>query len=196
MAIQDLQILHAIPGRIRVKVGKLKDNPALASELQQKLEGMRLVREATVNPLTASVLVTYDPRLLESLNSCEFGDTSLLDDVHDLLALAALLGIRPEDVDTQPLKEWFRAHTNGAKPAASSTVAGAVATFFGTLNSKVAQASSGWSDLKVLVPLALLLLGVRSLLLTEHVRFPAWYDYFWFAFGTFIALHPPAASKA
>ena len=113
-----------------------------------------------------------------------------------MLGLAELLGIRPEDVDTRPLEEWFRVHTNGAKPAASSTVAGGVAAFFGTLDSKVAQASSGWGDLKVLVPLVLFLLGVRSLLLVEQVRFPAWYDYFWFAFGTFIALHPPAASKA
>src|SRR5262245_60257280 len=190
MADQDFQILHAIPVRIRVKIGKVKDNLALANELQQKLERIRVVREATVNPLTGSVLVTYDPHLLESLNSGECGDTYLLDTVHELLALGALLGIRPEDVDTQSLEGWFRSYSNGSNPATSSTVAGSVAAFFGTLDSKVAQASSGWSDLKTLVPLVLFLLGVRGLLLTEQVRFPAWYDYFWFAFGTFIALHP------
>jgi hypothetical protein len=34
MAVHGLQILHAISGRLRVKVGMLKDNPALADECQ------------------------------------------------------------------------------------------------------------------------------------------------------------------
>jgi hypothetical protein len=113
-----------------------------------------------------------------------------------LLSLAELLALRPEDIDTQTLEAWFLAHINGAKPPTSSSVAGAIATFFGTLDSKVAQASSGWGDLKTLIPLVLCVLGVRSLLLAEQIRFPAWDDYFWFAFGTFIALHPPVASQA
>jgi hypothetical protein len=69
-------------------------------------------------------------------------------------------------------------------------VAGAVETLFSMLNTQIAQASNGWGDLQVLVPLSLFFLGVRSLLLVETLPFPAWYDYFWFAFGTFIALHP------
>jgi Heavy metal associated domain 2 len=195
MAAHDLQILHAIPGRIRVKIARLKDNPSLADELQQQLMRIRVVHQAVVNPITGSVLVTYDPHVLESLNSLELGDTHLLDSMHELLALADLLGIRPQDVDTQALEDWFQAHTNEVKPPASSTVAGTVTTFFGALNAKVAQASSGWSDLKALVPVVLFGLGLRGLWLVEKVPFPAWYDYFWFAFGTFIALHPASTSK-
>jgi hypothetical protein len=195
MAVHGLQVLHAIPGRIRVKIARLKAHPALANELQQQLARIRVVHQAVVNPLTGSVLVTYDPRVLESLNSLELGDPHLLDSLHELLALADLLGIRPQDVDTQALEDWFQAQTHAGKPAATSTVAGTVATFFGTLNAKVAQASSGWSDLKALLPLLLFGLGLRSLWLAEKVPFPAWYDYFWFAFGTFIALHPPSTSN-
>jgi hypothetical protein len=196
MSTQDFQILHAIPGRIRVKIGKVKDNLPLANELKRKLEGMGVVREATVNPLTGSVVVTYDRRLLESLNSGEIEDTYLIDTMHELLALGEQLGIRPDDVDTQPLDEWFRGHLPASNPETSSPGTGAMGTFFGTLNSSVSPASSGGSDLKALLPLALLLLGVRSLLVTEQLRFPAWYDYFWFAFGTFTALYPRSLSKA
>jgi hypothetical protein len=69
MATQDFQIVHAIPGRVRVKVSKVKDNAALAEALQQQLLRLRVVQGAVVNPLTGSVVVTYDPRLLQSLNS-------------------------------------------------------------------------------------------------------------------------------
>ena len=130
MAAQDFQIIHAIPGRIRVRIGKVKDNPSLADELQQKLSAIRVIQQAAVNPLTGSILVTYDPRLLESLNSMEFSDASLLESVHALLTLAEPLGISPEDVDTESLEDWFRAHSNGSKPPSSSTVAGSVAAFF------------------------------------------------------------------
>ena len=195
MAAQDFQIIHVIPGRIRVKIGKVKDNPALADDLQRKLSAIRVIQQAVVNPVTGSVLLTYDPRLLESLNSLEFGDASLLESVHDLLRLATPLGISLGDVDTETLEAWFRAHSNGSTPTSSSTVAGSVTAFFGMLDAKVAQASSGWSDLKALIPLTLFFLGVRSLLVVEKVPLPAWYDYFWFAFGTFIALHPHTSSR-
>ena len=46
---------------------------------------MRGVREATVNPFTNCVLVTYDPHGQESLRSGEFGKVSLCDAVHELL---------------------------------------------------------------------------------------------------------------
>jgi hypothetical protein len=196
MVTHDVQIVHAIPGRIRVKIAKLKDHPALADELQQRLAGIPVVQAAMVNARTGSVLVTYDPHLLESLHTLECGNGHLLESVPELLALADLLGIRPEDVDTQPLEEWFRTHTNSTTSAASSTAAEAIAAFFGTLNTTVARASSGWGDLKALLPLVLFGLGVRGLLLAEQVPFPAWYDYFWFAFGTFMVLHPPTASQA
>jgi len=196
MAAQDFQILHAIPGRIRVKIHRVKDNPAFAHELQRKLANIRVVQQATVNPLTGSVLVTYDPRLLKSLDAFDGGDAPLLESMHELLALGELLGIRPENADTLALEDWFQAHNNDAKSASSSTIAGAVQAFFGTLNTTVSQASGGWGDLQALIPLALFFLGVRSLLLAERLPFPAWYDYFWFAFGTFMVLHPRTAAKA
>jgi hypothetical protein len=195
MATQAFQVLHAIPGRIRVKISKLKDDPALAREFQRKLSHIAVVQEAAVSPITGSVLVTYDPEVLESLNSLDLGGTHLMESLHDLLELAELIGIRPEDVDTQSLEDWYRAHATGANPTSVSTAGGTVSAFFGTLNTKVAQASGGWTDLRVLLPLMLFFLGIRSLLATEKVVFPAWYDYLWFAFGTFIALNPLASGK-
>ena len=195
MAAHGLQILHAIPGRLRLKVGTLKDNPALADECQGRLARLWMVQQAVVNPVTGSVLVIYDPRLLEAVRAgdlSEFGDMDVLQAMQELLALGHMLGISPQDVDRNMFEDWLRIHANGSQPA--TTTVAAVETFFGRLNTQVAQASNGWGDLPALVPLSLFFLGVRSLLLVETVPFPAWYDYFWFAFGTFIALHPRGVS--
>lgn len=45
MATQAFQVLHAIPGRLRVKIPKLKDDPALAHEFQHKLSHIAVVQE-------------------------------------------------------------------------------------------------------------------------------------------------------
>jgi isoamylase len=42
-------------------------------------------------------------------------------------------------------------------------------------------------------PLTLFVLGVRGLLVAKTVPFPAWYDLWWFAFGTFFMLNRPEA---
>jgi hypothetical protein len=44
-------------------------------------------------------------------------------------------------------------------------------------------------NLKLLLPLTLLFLGVRSLFTSKEMCFPAWYDYLWFGFSTFVMLN-------
>src|SRR5207245_172122 len=60
MDAADFRTVHAIPGRIRVKVGALKDNAALARELRERLAAEPGVRRAEANPTTGSLLVLYD----------------------------------------------------------------------------------------------------------------------------------------
>jgi hypothetical protein len=65
----------------------------------------------------------------------------------------------------------------------------------GSLNVGVGKVTGGM-DLKVLLPVALFCLGIRSLVASEKLPFPAWYDFLWFAFGTFLALNPAIAPPA
>ncbi|TMA40804.1 MAG: hypothetical protein E6J83_13420 [Deltaproteobacteria bacterium] len=59
MDTADLRTVHAIPGRIRVKVGALKDNAALARELEERLAAEPGVRRAEANPTTGSLLEAH-----------------------------------------------------------------------------------------------------------------------------------------
>jgi hypothetical protein len=56
-----VELLHAIPGRIRLRVPEIKGNPARAREVEQQVGRLKVVRRIEVSPITGSVLVTYDP---------------------------------------------------------------------------------------------------------------------------------------
>ena len=59
---EEIQVVHAIPGRIRLKVARVRTNPALAQEIQVRLAAVRGISRVEVNPITASVLVIYEAR--------------------------------------------------------------------------------------------------------------------------------------
>jgi hypothetical protein len=53
--MSDVQILHAIPGRIRFKMRQVKEHPAFANQLEQTLARMQMVKWSkivTVQPVT------------------------------------------------------------------------------------------------------------------------------------------------
>ena len=82
------------------------------------------------------------------------------------------------------------AATNGDRPP-GPPMGRRISGLIGSLNAGVGRVTGG-VDLKVLLPVTLFFLGVRSLLVTDKLRYPMWYDLIWFSFGTFLALNPMA----
>ena len=52
--------VHALPGRLRVKVAAIRKAPAVAAQVEQALRKDRGIVEAVANPITGSVLIRYD----------------------------------------------------------------------------------------------------------------------------------------
>jgi hypothetical protein len=67
MGIPGIRVVHAIPGRVRLKIISLRDNPELAREIRARLAGLQGIRRVEANPLTGSLLVLYDPEEITSL---------------------------------------------------------------------------------------------------------------------------------
>jgi Heavy metal associated domain 2 len=167
-----IRVVHAIPGRVRVKIAGLKENADLVREVQGRLSAVQGIQRVEVNPITGSVLILYDRTAFESLES--------------LLALAAHLSPLLPDLDFSGLEDWLASeNTNGNAPP----VAERLGSFFGGLNVKVSETTGG-VDLKFLLPLTLFLLGVRAITVAGKGVFPTWYDLLWFAFGSFFMLNP------
>ena len=179
MAIAGIKVAHALPGRIRVKISRLKGDPAFGRELQERLSDVRGIQRVEVHPVTGSVLVLYAAEELDSLEA--------------LMSLAGSLAPLFPELNMSELQAWldsfghnstFGDHSNG-----QPSVAARLSTFFGALNQEVGK-STGGLDLRLLLPLILFFFGIRGLLVAEKVTIPAWYDLLWFAFGTFFMLNP------
>jgi len=171
---KDIRVVHAIPGRIRLKAARVRKNLALAGEIQTRLAAVHGITHVEVNPHTGSVLVLYEAR-----------DEVLPDSFRALVEPLATLF---PDFDFKDLAERQQLSTNGASSAPSLT--GGIASFFGTLNTRVGKVTGGSADLRILVPLTLFAFGVRGLVGSEQRLFPSWYDFFWFSLGTFFMLNP------
>jgi len=174
MKAEDIRVVHAIPGRIRLKVAQVRANPVLAGEIQTRLSSVHGITAVEANPVTGSVLLLYEARGLASPGA-----------LHGLVE--HLTPLFP-DVDVNNLESWLTQPANGT--TSDSSLTGGVSAFFGALNTRVNSLTSGGADLRILLPLTLFLLGVRGIVASERLVFPTWYDLLWFSLGTFFMLNP------
>jgi hypothetical protein len=77
----------------------------------------------------------------------------------------------------------------GANGLASTSPAEAVAAFSRRLNERLEAATGGAVDLKFLLPASLFAGGLLRLVASRKVPSPTWYDFLWFAFGTYFTLN-------
>ncbi len=61
-----MYMAHEIPGRLRVKLEKLRNNPYRLNEIKEMLTRTG-VHEININALTGSVVIVYDPLSVTSL---------------------------------------------------------------------------------------------------------------------------------
>jgi copper chaperone CopZ len=166
-----IELRHAIPGRVRLRFPGIKGEPTLAREIERQLAGLTVVRRVEVSPVTGSVLVVYDPA--DSAAIAELG--RMIIPGLDLDGLSAPEGVGP------------------AAGAETSSPAAAVADFARQLNAKV-EAATGGADLRFLVPASLFVGGLVRLIVSKKLTSPAWYDFLWFAFGTYCTLNQGPAT--
>lgn len=165
--MDSVRVVHAIPGRVRLKVAGIKDNPGLAAALEERLLGAEGIHRVEVNPVTGSILLHYDARERDEVGQ-------------NLQPFFPGL-----DLESYPSPASV---TNGDS-APSQAMGQRVSGLLGSLNGGVGRATGG-IDLKFLLPATLFVLGLRSLLVSDKLGVPTWYDFIWFSFGTFLALNP------
>src|SRR5215510_729948 len=125
--VGDIRVVHAIPGRIRLKVAQVRKNPALAREIQTRLATVHGISQVEVNPLTGSVLILYEAQDAASPDS--------------LRALAEPLAALFPGFDLKDFASEQPSPTNPVR--APPSLAGSITSIFGTLNSEVNQVTGG-----------------------------------------------------
>jgi hypothetical protein len=168
---EGIKVVHALPGRVRVKVAQIKGNPELARQAREKLAGVPGIREVEANPLTGSVLVLFDLATMaaEAIEPLGAVLAEFLPEVEALSLISGLAAL-------------------AAAPDAGAHPGGKLTGGLAALNAQVGRITGGL-DLKLLAPLALLFLGARGLLAAKKTTFPTWYDYLWFGFSSLVMLN-------
>ncbi|MDR3301150.1 MAG: ATPase P [Spirochaetaceae bacterium] len=64
------------PGRIRLRFAELK-NPVIAAEVLSRIKAIAGISNTELNPLTGSLLVEYDTKILPTEKLIELGKTEL-----------------------------------------------------------------------------------------------------------------------
>jgi hypothetical protein len=176
MGIDGLSVVHAIPGRIRVKIPKLKSDEELARAIPEWLVGVFGIQRVEASALTGSVLVLYDPEQLTPQ------------------ALGGMLPALLPGVDLRGI-DLAQALSGPAVSPPGVAVKDAVSGFFGAVNAGVAEVTQGL-DLNILFPLVLFTFGIRSLLVSEQLTPVPWYNLLWFSFTGYLALNRPKGTPA
>lgn len=167
--LKGVTVVHALPGRVRLKIPRVKENPELARQAQEKLSQVPGIKEVEANPATGSLLILYDLAMLASVE-----------------ALGPLGGIFADFFPEVSLEELMTGLQELKGVGAAAHTPGSLMGVFNTAGNPVPLPTL---NLNILLPLTLLFLGVRGLTMSKETAFPAWYDYLWFAFSTFVMLN-------
>jgi copper chaperone CopZ len=61
----DSAYLHALAGRLRIKVAAVKGSSQKAKEIERQFQAYEGITQVTANPVTGSVLILYDSRQIK-----------------------------------------------------------------------------------------------------------------------------------
>jgi hypothetical protein len=131
---ETLEVVHRIPGRLRVRVPAAAD----ATRLSETVTALPGVTSAAWSPLTRGLLVLYDPERAS-----------------EATIVAAIADHAQVEVGSPE-----QASANGDRP----TLAATVVSLFSAADTRVAAATGGALTLGVLVPAVLTLWAARELL--------------------------------
>jgi len=186
---EGMKVVHAIPGRVRFKVPKIKQNPAFEAEIRDRLSTSTAIQRIEINPVTGSILLLYNPEeitLPGPLFSLWKSFSSLFPETNfEELKYCLISPISPS---ISPSSASLSSSPSTSANLTDSATVRRISELSRTVNERLKKAGS--PDLKVLLPMALLTLGIRGLMVAEKVPFPAWYDFLWFSFSTFFILNP------
>jgi len=86
--------LHEVPGRLRIQIPALKRSPLRAQEVQDLLEDLSGIKSTSVNTVTGSIVIHYDPDIVHSrtiltlLSREEYIDVTRADPSHQYVETA------------------------------------------------------------------------------------------------------------
>lgn len=164
-----VQLVHAVPGRSRLRLGS-GDSQA-GRDLGAALAGEGGVREVRVRELTGSMLCLHDEALRPQriLDAARGHGWTVLD--------AGVPLPQPE------------------RPLGTSSIARELARLFRELNAEVLRQTDGAADVGMLLTLGFFGAGAVDVVRTGCIPAPPWFNLAWWGFRTFMTLEREAIAE-
>ncbi|MGE5619932.1 MAG: HMA2 domain-containing protein [Sphingomonadaceae bacterium] len=155
-------IVHSIPGRIRVRLDKSSRSPDFMRTLVETLSAVEGVNRVEANPATGSVLLLYDPQVMDP------------EQLYLAARSAHLSVVLPG------------AGRPTAQPDEITPIASGINSAIGRLDRAIFNFTSGNLDTKTLVPFGLAAAAIRQIVTSRgNVATAPWYVLLWYSFSLF-----------
>jgi hypothetical protein len=170
-------IAHYTKGRLRVRVPSAKGNPKALEKIKHSFSKLTGVHEVTVNEVTGSVTVNYDPKRHADFHEHLTGEG----EHHAVVAVPPPPKLTEVDEIEEMLEkeaEYLASHSHSAK---------AVVEFVRQCDIGLKRVTGNQIDLKVLTPMALAVYAFLEL--GFEAATPVWLTLGVFSFNHFVELH-------
>jgi hypothetical protein len=164
-----IQLVHELPGRLRLRLPWLRQAPEQARDLADALARLDVSMDLDLRPWTGSLLCRYDPERLdpERILTAVRRETGV--------AIVRRPGEHAPELD---------AGMRRAAGARASRFSSAMRESFRGINRSVMRQTEGHLDLGALVALGFLALGAAEIASTRRLPVPPWFNLAWWSFRT------------
>ncbi|MCC6559561.1 MAG: hypothetical protein IT372_42125 [Polyangiaceae bacterium] len=167
-------IIHRVPGRVRLGIEAIRRDPEAAQRLASAAAAAPWVAAARASHWAASLVVEHDP------------------DVPITRVLAALSRIPGLAACGRRLEDLSRPRVRPGAPGHPGRTAAAVLRVAERLNMASASMTSPGTDLRLIIPGALILAGIGAVLLGRGAQTPGWLTFIKYGFDSFVVLNARA----
>jgi hypothetical protein len=163
------QIIHALPHRVRILAPLLASRAEVCRRIAENLAQSPSfpIEKITVHVITGSIIVEAPPGTI---------DTNAL--------LAHLRACIEAEVKQFPVTI-----------SGPTRIARSVSRAFSALNADVRGGLHHRADLAALLPVVLATLGAAQIVTTGRVPAPAWFNFCWWSFRSFLTFHKDVADE-
>lgn len=159
-----------VPGRVRIRLPREKRDESSAAEIQSSVEQVKGVRNVFINPNTGSVLVEYDPGVLDL----------------DKLKRESRLGRIIYDVGDVAEAVYDVEYGMG-----TSITAEGIIRSFRRFDRNMSRITRGVVDAKTAVPLMLLGMSLGRYFFSQRRIATPWYSLLWYSYSMFMHWNNP-----
>lgn len=166
VTLRPVAVVHALPGRVRLRVPLLHDHAALAEAIAAAAAALAGVERVEVRAYTGSVLCSYDP--------ARASEEAILRAVKQA---AASGGAAPDPATERRRLSRIARRGPGVTQAA--------AALFKGVDADLLRATDGRLDLADATALGLLAIAGAKVVTSRTLPLPSWFDLLWYAYNVF-----------